>query len=165
MSDNLNVLALDPATKTGWALRVGGRHYSGVQSFALKRGESPGMRYLRARAWLRDMQKQAGKIDFIVYEQPHLRGGHSSEVLMGFVTEIQTFAAEVGAQHSTVHTGTLKKFATGSGNASKKEMVRAAERRYPGCFTGDPKDDNEADARHLLMYAENEILWPESGDN
>jgi len=40
--------------------------------FALKRGVSPGMRYLRCRAWLNKMWKLLeGQIDVICYEQAH----------------------------------------------------------------------------------------------
>lgn len=44
----MNILALDMATKTGWATNAG--RTSGVQTFDVKRGESPGMRFLRCRA-------------------------------------------------------------------------------------------------------------------
>lgn len=43
---------------------------------------------------------------------------------------------------------TVKKFATGSGNASKDEMVEAMIKKYG--IT--PEDDNEADACHLFHY-------------
>ena len=48
----MKILALDLATLTGWASSVG--RTSGVQVFDVRRGESPGMRFLRCRAWLRD---------------------------------------------------------------------------------------------------------------
>jgi hypothetical protein len=38
----MNILSLDMATKTGWALKENGRIVSGVQAFAKQRGESPG---------------------------------------------------------------------------------------------------------------------------
>jgi hypothetical protein len=46
----MNILTLDLATKTGWASNIHGRR-SGVIEFALKCGESPGMRFLRCRGW------------------------------------------------------------------------------------------------------------------
>ena len=50
------VLALDLATATGWALWDGhGVLTHGVQAFPLRRGESPGMRWLRFRRWLREL--------------------------------------------------------------------------------------------------------------
>ena len=49
----MNILALDMATKTGWAMNVG--RQSGIQTFDVRRGESPGMRFLRCRGWLNGM--------------------------------------------------------------------------------------------------------------
>jgi len=47
-----------------------------------------------------------------------------------------------------VGTGTLKKFATGKGNADKKAMVAAAQLLVP-----ELKDHNQADALFLAKYA------------
>ena len=148
----MNILSLDTATKTGWATNIHGRR-SGVIEFALKRGESPGMRFLRCRSWLNEMLKLlSGQIDVIVYEQAHHRGGAATAVCVGFVTEVQAFAAEHNIELMPVHTATLKKFATGSGRANKKDMVQAAIRRG-----WNPQDHNEADASLLLEYGLNEL--------
>jgi hypothetical protein len=67
----MNILALDAATKTGWATNVHARR-SGITEFALKRGESSGMRFLRCRAWLNEMWRLFdGHIDVIAYGQAH----------------------------------------------------------------------------------------------
>ena len=147
----MNILSLDLATKTGWASNIHGRR-SGVIDFALKRGESPGMRFLRCRAWLNEMLKLLGKIDIIVYEQAHHRGGAATAVCVGLITEVQAFAAEHDIELMPVHTATLKKFATGSGRADKKDMVQAAQKRG-----WNPQDHNEADASLLLEYGLNEL--------
>ena len=47
-----------------------------------------------------------------------------------------------------VPVGTIKKFASGKGNASKQQMIEAVEDRF-GCIVA---DDNEADAIALLEY-------------
>ena len=44
----MEILSLDLATAAGWASKILGRR-SGVVEFQLKRGESPGMRFLRCR--------------------------------------------------------------------------------------------------------------------
>lgn len=66
-----------------------------------------------------------------------------------------------------VNTATLKKYATGNGQATKKMMSAHLLRKYPQEFVKNPKptencfllrkdgtrvDDNEVDARHLLDY-------------
>jgi len=86
------------------------------------------------------------KPDLIVYEKAHHRGGHSTEVALGFVTEIKTAAANHKIEITTVHSGTLKKWACGHGKANKKEMYKKACK----LVTKELKDDNEADA--VLMY-------------
>ena len=47
-----------------------------------------------------------------------------------------------------VNVKTLKKWATGNGNANKQEMIKACIDRYR--FT--PLDDNVADACHLFYF-------------
>jgi hypothetical protein len=83
----MNILSIDAATKTGWATNILGRR-SGITEFALKRGESPGMRFLRCRAWLNEMWKLlGGQIDVICYEQAHHRGGTATACCVGFGTD------------------------------------------------------------------------------
>jgi len=53
-----------------------------------------------------------------------------------------------GVPYQGVPVGTIKKSATGKGNASKAMMIEAARKR--GFF---PKDDNEADAIAILLWA------------
>ena len=156
-------LALDLATKTGWATRQNGKIISGVQDFSLKRGDSPGMRYIYFVQWLHKITGEpalAGyrknEVDTIIYEQAHHRGGASTEIASGFATHLQSFCAKHGNEHTAVHTATLKKFATGSGRGDKSGMIRFAKDK----LGRDPIDDNEADAVCLLCYAEENILTP-----
>ena len=147
----MKILALDTATKTGWATNVHGNR-SGTVEFPVKRGESPGMRFLRCRAWLNEMLQLIDKPDVISYEQAHHRGGAATSCALGLIAEVQAFAAEHGIELMSVHTGTLKKFATGSGRGSKADMIDAARQRG-----WNPVDDNESDAVLLLEYALNEL--------
>lgn len=143
----MKILALDFATRTGWA----GGGISGVQRFDLRRGESPGMRFLRFRAWLAEICRLI-EPEVIAYEQPHHRGGAATEVAYGFLTEVKTMSAAKGIELMPVHSSTLKKWATGKGNAGKGEMVFEAKRRGYN-----PQDDNEADACLIYEYAQEEL--------
>ncbi len=148
----MNLFALDIATKTGWATNIHGRR-SGIIEFAVKRGESPGMRFLRCRAWLNEMWGLLNsQIQLIVYEEAHYRGGASTAVCVGLITEVVAFSAQHDIELMSVHTATLKKFATGNGRAGKPDMIRAAMARGWA-----PQDDNEADAALLLEYAFKEL--------
>lgn len=155
---SMPVLALDLATKTGWALLDrNGRTESGVQEFQLKRGESKGMRFLRFRKWMKDMlslgelgsQYSKEVPGLVIYEMAHHRGGDATELCVGLVTNVLADAAQHGLEHMSVHSATLKKFATGSGKSSKEEMILKAKEMYPGV---ELLDDNHADALLMLRY-------------
>ena len=146
----MKLLALDLGTKTGWALNS--PDISGVRDFSIKRGESPGIKFLRFKGWLKEMLNTAHP-DIVVFEQAHHRGGAATAVAYGFQAHLLSWCAEYGVEHLACHTGTLKKFATGKGNASKKAMMRA----YSENFGREPIDDNECDARWLLEWAMTEL--------
>jgi Holliday junction resolvasome RuvABC endonuclease subunit len=148
----MKILALDLGTRTGWAFGdtdSPGRLHHGVQDFSLKRGESPGMRFLRFDRWMFEMI-MGDKPDMIIYEMPHHRGGHATAVLSGLVGILLKVCAESKIEHMHVHSATLKKFATGSGRASKGEMVQQVFISYRVKVI----DDNEADAIHMWHYAD-----------
>ena len=149
----MRILALDLATSTGWAHSDGP---SGVQSFKPGRGDSPGMRYLALRGWLSRVHEEC-PFDLIAYEQPHHRGGHATEVLVGMVTTVQAWAAEHEVEVTARHTSSLKKHALGSKKGrrkwSKLAMKLAAERKW-GI---DVIDDDHADALWLLDLVQKEL--------
>jgi Holliday junction resolvasome RuvABC endonuclease subunit len=149
-----NILALDLATKTGYALRENGLLFSGVQVFDVKRGESPGMRFLRLTRFLDDTGTNMKPGDLLVYEQAHHRGGAATQCCVGLMTHALSWAAANGIEHAGVHTATLKKWATGSGKGDKNAMKTVAA----AMLGRDPIDDNEADAVLLLAYAEAELM-------
>lgn len=169
------ILALDLATDTGWALWDGSRRESGVQKFEVKRGESPGMRFLRFNRWLDDVATPGKPIRMhlssagasmierspgprlIVFEQAHHRGGHATEVGVGLSTRVLEFCAKHDIEHAAVHSATLKKWTTGKGNAKKPEMISAVNERFGPPYAA---DDNECDARALLAYALSELVSP-----
>lgn len=146
------VLALDTGTKTGFAIGYpDDKIESGVQDFSLKRGESAGMRFIIFRAWLEKIITATAP-DLIVYEQAHHRGGAATDLCVGMTTRIVEIAALHDINCTSCHSAKLKKFATGSGRASKEDMIVAAEK-----LTGiKPQDDNEADALCLLAFAREE---------
>ena len=160
----MRILALDCATKTGWAICERGKiGESGVQEFALQRGESNGMRFLRFTRWLAGMADPACvppplRIDLIAFEAAHHRGGAATEICVGMTTRAQELAANIKAECLPVHTGRLKKWATGNGAASKDAMIREASKRWDDWGVENPiLDDNHADAILLALYAWSEV--------
>ena len=145
------ILGLDTATKTGWALWNTWDNKlieSGVQDFSKVRGESNGALFLRFRRWLSDMIKN-NDVHFIAYEQAHHRGGAATEIGVNLTGRVQEICAEHLIEYATIHTGTLKKFATGKGDSGKEAMMKAAM-----IILGrEPIDDNEADAIFIAKWA------------
>lgn len=145
------ILALDLATRTGWAVGRAGPcpMASGVEEFHREEDELPGLRYYRFRVWLRKMLED-WKPSLVVYEGSHHRGGPATEMAAGWATRVQEEAALAVVLFRVYHSSTIKKFATGHGNAKKPDMERAARARWPGV---EFVDDNEIDALWLWSYA------------
>lgn len=151
----MNILALDIGIKTGYAIwtthgesiHVTTSLFSGVKEFKFKRGDSPDIRFLMFQAWLKRVVRTYN-IKLIIYEKAFLRGGAASDFLKGFILIIRMVAVEFDCSYVGLMGTSLKKYATGNGRASKEEMVLTATQRY-----GKVKDDNQADALHLLAYA------------
>lgn len=147
----MRILALDLGTRTGWACNCHGRLESGVQVFDVKRGESPGMRFLRFNSWFIQWAQTDWRPELVVYEMPHHRGGAATEVTVGMSTRVLEFCAKNDIDHASVHSGTLKKFVTGSGKGDKSVMAKAAMKKK---WIPDLEfDDNQVDAICLYHYA------------
>lgn len=150
------VLGLDcSGRKVGWAILDPTMAVleSGVNEFKSRRGEAVGLVYLRFRKWLHEVLTNirdiAAEHDVVVaYEQAHFRGGHASEMSVAMQTRAQELAADFEMESVPCHTATVKKYATGRGNAGKDEMVEAAK----PLLGRDPVDDNEADAVHIARW-------------
>lgn len=143
-------LALDLGTTTGWALRPrDGRIAHGFVSFRPQRFEGGGMRYLRFKRWLTELKATATDIDAVYFEEVRRHAGvDAAHVYGGLMATLTAWCEHHDIPYQGVPVGTIKKHATGKGNAGKDEMV-AAMRTH-----GHPvSDDNEADALALLHWA------------
>lgn len=154
MEKGLRILALDCATRTGWATNcAGARIEAGLVDFSPKRGESTGMRYVRFSTWLTEMLTQL-RPEVVIYEQPpgHFAGANAAEVAYALTTRVQEICERQQVNYTSVNPTTLKWWVTGKGNATKDVMKAAATERYPDyCEAKDPGGD-EADARHILAW-------------
>jgi Holliday junction resolvasome RuvABC endonuclease subunit len=149
----MKILSLDTATKTGWCLRENGRIIeSGVENFAPRRGESPGMRFLRFRGWLRNVII-SHKPDLLAYEQAHHRGGAATEVCVGLTTRVVEAGAEFDIECTNLRTHEVKSGIVGKGKAGKGAIIEAVE-----MLTGIKCiDDNHADAIAIGIIIERDI--------
>ena len=154
----MNIIALDLGSQTGWASRCGGVINSGTKSFALTKYEGRGMQFLKFKRFLMHLTEMV-KPEFIALEEVrrHL-GTDAAHAYGGYLSHVSSYCAEADIPHVGVAVGTIKKHATGKGNANKEQMVEAAKKQYP---TQEIEDDNQADALMLLSYAIQEIACPD----
>jgi len=143
------VLALDLGTTTGWALRgPDGGITSGTMTFRPTRFEGGGMRFLRFRGWLAEIGGLSGGITRIAFEEVRAHAGTDAAHLYGgFLAHLSAWCEERGIAYEGVPVGTIKRYATGRGNADKAAMISAIQAR--GYL---PADDNEADAIAILLW-------------
>ncbi|MFL1461811.1 crossover junction endodeoxyribonuclease RuvC [Roseococcus sp. DSY-14] len=146
---HLAVLALDLGTTTGWALRSqDGGITSGTIAFRPSRFEGGGMRYLRFRGWLTEMASLTGGLSSIAFEEVRAHAGTDAAHLYGgFLAHLSAWCEERGIAYQGVPVATIKRHATGRGNADKAAMIAAIQARG-----FQPADDNEADAIAILLW-------------
>lgn len=152
---HIRALALDMATKTGYAILEDGKIRGGV--FEVKRrkdrrhlaDDHEGKEYAEFQDWLArivaKVQPQA-----IFYEAPAMfknpKTGYKPIAFRGFLM------AEAARGAYPIHgynIMSVKKAATGNGHAKKPDMIEHAKRQFPNL---DIVDDNMADALHVLSY-------------
>lgn len=156
---NVRVLALDPGTRCGWALGVDGQYVaSGVWDLApqrLRRFEGGGMRYLRLEQCLNEFGMSVDRlpedyIDRVVFEEVHRHlGTDAAHVYGGCIAIIMKWCERHGIPYSTEPVKSIKKWATGNGNASKTDMMVYAS----AALGREVESDDEADAVALLFMA------------
>lgn len=144
------ILALDLGTTTGWAARpLNGPVVHGWASFKPGRFEGGGMRYLRFKRWLSEIKATLGDVNEVYFEEVRRHSStDAAHVYGGLMATLTSWCESQNIGYSGIPVGTIKKHATGKGNAGKPEMLAAMQ------ALGHPvTDDNEADALALLYYS------------
>lgn len=149
----MRILGIDPGTKCGWAIN-NGLIESGVWNLAPGRHEGGGMRGLKLRHQLDSLRQASNEPMVVFYElvRRHL-GTDAAQIYGGIVMVLTAWCDEHGIPYEGLPVGTVKKHATGKGNASKEEMIQAAQQK----FGIEPRDDNEADALHIMDLGSQKI--------
>ena len=147
----MNILAIDIGTQTGWARSSrAGTIASGSESFAPRRMEAAGQRWLKFRAFLNEQRVAGGEIHAVYYEDVKNHAGTlAAHVYGGFRACLAMWCAANNVPLKPVGVGVVKKHWTGKGNADKAAMCTVA--RHKGFR---PKDSNEADALAILSLAQ-----------
>ncbi len=161
-----NILALDLGTQTGWALLNDGRVFSGSESFHTSRFSGGGMRFLRFRHFL-DSLKEKADIQAVYFEEragPSCRGHgvsprsrrhlgvDAAHTYGGFLAHLTAWCEDQTIPYQGIGVGTIKRHATGKGNASKEDVIAAVKAKG-----FNPVDDNEADSLALLLWAQDNM--------
>lgn len=145
MTDTRRILALDPATRTGWAWGDGSHPIYGVWNLGVEG------RFAVLRHGIEDIARHRG-IDLLAYEDAGFAAKGQQRVA-AFHSELRGAIKAVGAELNVptlaINPTSLKKFATQNGHAKKVQMI-AACKTILGIET---RDDNEADALWVLAYA------------
>jgi Holliday junction resolvasome RuvABC endonuclease subunit len=144
----MTILALDLGTKLGWAVAFGPEDIlHGTVEFRTGRFEGGGMRWLRFRKWLDGMADHHGPVEAVYFEEVRRHvATDAAHMYGGFLAHLTAWCERRAIPYQGVPVGTIKKHATGKGNATKDAMIAAAKARG---FT--PETDNDADAIALLF--------------
>lgn len=174
----MNILALDTATHTGWAVASGNIIESGVEDFSIRTkptkmfdADHPGLRFAKFEGWLQNMISLY-KIDLITYEMVvggRNAGGNTSLIQKG-LEALLLMRASIGRGGQPIPVwafaaATIKKFATGNGQLSHESkiwMVKTARLAFPSqsFVPHNPTraqpwewDDNQCDALWIIALA------------
>lgn len=138
------ILALDLGTTTGWALNST-PVTSGTISLKPGRYEGGGMRYLRFTGWLSELHAIHPPSAVYFEEVRRHRGTDAAHVYGGLLATLTAWCEERQIPYAGIPVGTIKKHATGKGNANKQQVFDSVR-----AMGFDPADDNEADSLALL---------------
>lgn len=150
-------IGFDLGMKCGWSIRHPGRHIDcGVYNLKGGRFEGGGMRFVRFRKFVEGMLDLRSGIGIVGYEEVRRHLGTDAAHVYGGLQAILTEICEArDLPYLGIPVGTIKKHATGKGNANKEAMLSAARNRWPDLSI---EDDNVADALFVSELAEMELV-------
>ena len=151
----MRIIAIDPGTACGYAWSDDSKVHveqSGVWDLKPRRHEGGGMRYLRVRGRLYELTQFAPDCAVFYEEVRGHKGTDAAHIYGGIVATIASLCEEQGIPYQGIPVGSIKKRATGKGNANKQAMIEAACEHF-----GPVTDDNQADALWILQCGIEEI--------
>lgn len=140
-------VGIDPATKCGWAVEneYGEVIFSGTWNLSRRAGDGAGMIYVRFSTLFTELLDSLadGSAIVVAYEQQINRFAGAAAIGAGIIAQLQFVCEKRGVPYTGATYSVIKKHATGSGRASKVDMMDKAARRWKNvCII----DDNHADA-------------------
>lgn len=177
----MRVLALDLGTKTGWAIADDDLLVSGTWTLVTDAKRKENIHFGKVDSRFATLQNNilgAGPFGAIFYEDVQFCKTQLQAQLWGGLRAVVSLQEVGKTVIRGIPVGTLKKFATGKGNATKSQMAQALYTVGVGHFEGAPEkmikagkflversnqrpvDDNEVDAIHLLRYGLKQLNQP-----
>ena len=137
-------IGIDPGTKCGWAVldADGNRVESGTWDLKPRRHEGGGWRYVRLRTYLDELFMMWPDSQLAYEEVRRHMGTDAAHIYGGIVATVSAYCEDRPTPYVGIPVGTIKRHATGKGNAKKEQMMEAAGERWHWPMA----DDNEADA-------------------
>jgi Holliday junction resolvasome RuvABC endonuclease subunit len=131
--------------QAGYAIYKNGEILSGVKKLRHDRNAC-GVRFLDFYRWLTEMI-ETHNIYNVFFERVYRhKGTEAAHVYGAFMYILVMVCEERHIKCTGIPVGTIKKFVTGKGNASKKDMINFAK----NCGYN-PADDNAADSLAILL--------------
>ncbi len=86
------------------------------------------MRFLRFRGWLAEVAALSDGVARVVFEEVRAHAGtDAAHIYGGFLAHLSAWCEERSIAYQGVPVATIKRYATGKGNADKAKMVAAIE--------------------------------------
>ena len=138
----MNILSLDIASVTGWAVT---NDVYGTWNMKTRKDESMGMKLIRFKSKFTEIL-DLENTEIVLYERP--AGRHANSIIhqAKLIAIVEQICEERNIPYRAYSATEIKKYATGKGNAGKPMMVKTAQDRYGM----EGSDDNVADALHML---------------
>jgi Holliday junction resolvasome RuvABC endonuclease subunit len=149
----MKTLAIDIGSSIGMASNIPGwgpLH----KTFDGDRRERAGNFMCHMNRTLRLLKSQG--LECVIYEDTFARGVNAAKSLYGMIGVIEATCWSAGFPAMWVSPATVKKWATGKGNATKEDMLSAAQ--LLGYVAEGSENEHEADAYCLLCYAEASMI-------
>ena len=147
----IKILALDIATTTGWACGKGDRlKYS---NFTVNKCDTIGDKFLRFGSLIERLI-YLKKPEIIAIERPIIRFYAATYWLCGACAIAEMAAASKNIPVVKFPPTTIKKFVTGSGRATKEDMMKAIKK-----LKFKPEVHDEADAIGLHLYTQSQLFF------
>jgi len=153
-----DVLAIDLGTSTGFAYNRGDKIFQGAWLLATDKEISAwGRNRLRRRKDPRVERLckhlgSLGRFDMVVFEDVEFSSYTAQTQLWSGLRSSIWICAQANVSEC-IPVGTLKKFATGSGNATKEMMFKALEQQYSHLAGGLANEDDAVDATWCWVFA------------